>query len=500
MRAQEEDFQLSSTTATASEAENEMRKLAMDPSEVSKIIPEKTASKKRKRRYIGDMASSDFSTPEKRRKNLQKVKQTVAKQRKRIHSLQMTVRRLRLRITSLESLLKHLKEKSLISESAESIIKASVSGPAVDIFERLLKGPSAQKYNPSLRSFALTLSFYSAKAYNFVRRTFNRTLPHLGTISKWYSSVDGSPGFTKEALIALTLKQKESSKPLLCNLVMDEMSIRRQVEWTGQKFTGYVDIGTAIDEDTLPEAREALVFMLFVKLPVGYFLLNGLSASTKAGLVNKCLEFIHESGVTITSLTFDGAPVNITMAEKLGADFTDPLNLKTSFKHPITNSDIYIFLDACHMIKLVRNCMASQTGLKDINKKEIKWSYVTNLVDKQNVEGLHAATKIRIRHLQWAREKMKVRLATQTISRSVSDAITFLRDDLKSPEFQDSEATSEFLLKFNNLFDIFNSRNRHVKYEFKKPLSLQTALKFFEYINEVKEYIIGITFKRQTNN
>ncbi|KAJ8980484.1 hypothetical protein NQ317_013237 [Molorchus minor] len=299
-----------------SEAENEMRKLEMDPSEVSKIIPEKTASKKRKRRYIGDMASSDFSTPEKRRKNLQKVKQTVAKQRKRIHSLQMT---------------------------------ASVSGPAVDIFERLLKGPPAQKYNPSLRSFALTLSFYSSKAYNFVRRTFSRTLPHLGTISKRYSSVDGSPGFTKEALIALTLKQKESSNPLLCNLVMDEMSIRRQVEWTGQKFTGYVDIGTAIDEDTLPEAREALVFMLVAlnsswKLPVGYLLLNGLSASTKAGLVNKCLEFIHESGVTITSLTFDGAPVNITMAEKLGADFTDPLNLKTSFKHPITNSDIYIYI------------------------------------------------------------------------------------------------------------------------------------------------------------
>lgn len=56
---------------------------------------------------------------------------------------------------------------------------------------------------------------------------------------------------------------------------MDEMSIRKQVEWTGTKFTGYVDIGTTIDSDSLSEAREALVFMLVAinalwKIPVGY--------------------------------------------------------------------------------------------------------------------------------------------------------------------------------------------------------------------------------------
>ncbi|KAH1028783.1 hypothetical protein HUJ05_002115 [Dendroctonus ponderosae] len=40
------------------------------------------------------------------------------------------------------------------------------------------------------------------------------------------------------------------------------MSIRKQVTWTGTKFTGYVDIGANIDSDTLPEAREAIAFML----------------------------------------------------------------------------------------------------------------------------------------------------------------------------------------------------------------------------------------------
>lgn len=368
----------------------------------------------------------------------------------------------------------------------------------MDVFERMLKGPTTEKYNPSLRSFALTLAFYSPKAYNFVRNTFNRTLPHLGTISRWYRSVDGSPGFTKEALTALTLRQKDSSLQLVCNLVMDEMSIRRQVEWTGKKFTGYVDVGTNIDGDTLPEAREVLVFMLVSlngswKLPVGYFLLDGLSSTEKAGLVKKCLEFIFESGVLVNSFTFDGAPVNLAMAENLGADFTDPLNLKTWFDHPISNVPVYIFLDACHMIKLVRNCMASQTGIRDGDKREVKWTFLTKLVENQNAEGLHAATKLRMRHLQWQREKMKVRLATQTMSRSVSDAISYFREDLKAPDFQNSEGTSNFLLYFNNVFDILNSRNRFAKYFYKKPLSPKTESPFFEYLENIKKYIYDLT-------
>lgn len=78
---------------------------------------------------------------------------------------------------------------------------------------------------------------------------------------------------------------------------MDEMPIRHQVEWTGQKFCGYVDIGTGIDEDTLPEAKEALVSMLLAingswKVPVGYFLLdslfqNSISISNVSVLANE---------------------------------------------------------------------------------------------------------------------------------------------------------------------------------------------------------------------
>lgn len=55
-----------------------------------------------------------------------------------------------------------------------------------DFKPQLLKGMSVNtggnvnrsKYPPELRSFAITLHFYSPKAYNFVRKKFNLALPH----------------------------------------------------------------------------------------------------------------------------------------------------------------------------------------------------------------------------------------------------------------------------------------------------------------------------------
>ena len=157
-----------------------------------------------------------------------------------------------------------------------------------------MQGPKRQKYSSDLRAFALTLNFYSSKAYEYVRTKFNNSLPHRRTIAKWYSSVNGEPGYTSEAINALKIqvaKQNKKQQKLICNFVFDEMAIRKQTEWTGQKFTGYVDVGTNIASDSLPEAKEALVYMLVAlnahwKLPFAYFLINSLTATEKAHLVN----------------------------------------------------------------------------------------------------------------------------------------------------------------------------------------------------------------------
>ena len=72
--------------------------------------------------------------------------------------------------------------------------------------------------------------------------------------------------------------------------MIDEMAIRKHVDWDGEKFRGYVDIGTGVVDDSLPEAKDALVFMVVCingswKVPCGYFLIDALTNAEKANLV-----------------------------------------------------------------------------------------------------------------------------------------------------------------------------------------------------------------------
>lgn len=369
--------------------------------------------------------------------------------------------------------------------------------------KKVLKGSKNQKYSPRLRAFALTLHFYSPRAYNYVREKFNKSLPHSSTVSKWYQKIDGKPGFTQEALNALLFKVKENNnkgKPTYGNLVIDEMSIRKKIEWTGEKFVGYVDIGASVEADSLPEAKEAIVFLVTSvngnwKIPVGYFFIDGLSGTERANLVNMCLEFLHPSGVTITSITFDGAAANISMAKQLGANLTDFHNLITKFSHPITKEQVFIFFDICHMIKLIRNCLGELKVLTTKEGKLVKWEYLVSLVNFQNEEGLSAAAKLRNKHINFAKEKMRVKTATQVFSRSVSDALTFLEKDLEIDNFKGAEETATFCQLFNDVFDILNSRSKFAKYPYKRALCQETANIFFNRFSELRNYVLNLYLK-----
>lgn len=87
------------------------------------------------------------------------------------------------------------------------------------------------------------------------------------------------------------------------------------------------------------------------------------------------------------------------------------------------------------------------------------WHYIENLHTLQETESLHLASKIRSVHIYFSKQKMKVRFVTKFISNSVADALRFYKDELNLEDFENSQATIEFLRKFNNIFDIFISKN-----------------------------------------
>ena len=105
----------------------------------------------------------------------------------------------------------------------------------------------------------MTLHFYSPHAYRYVRKMFNTSLPHPHTVEKWYLTVDGSPGFSECSFQALRARAAARTTRMVAGLLMDETVIRQQLEWNGNTYQGFIDMGTGTDDDSLPLAKEALV-------------------------------------------------------------------------------------------------------------------------------------------------------------------------------------------------------------------------------------------------
>lgn len=143
------------------------------------------------------------------------------------------------------------------------------------------------------------------------------------------------------------------------------------------------------------------------------------------------------------------------------------------------------------MLKLIRNTLGDWGVLFDGEGMPIKWEYVKQLVDIQDKLGLHVATKVRQRHINYSKEIMKVKLAVQVLSNSVADALDYLNLDLHINEFQGAE-TSKFCRMFNNIFDVMNVRNCLSKIAYKKSLPL-INLPFIKILfQKASNYINGI--------
>ena len=402
----------------------------------------------------------------------------------------------------LKSIVSDLRKHSLVCDNSLSVLEQSAGGVS-DLLKRQIakktNNPLPVSYSSELRSFALTLHFYSPHAYRYVRKMFDTCLPHPRTIERWYQSIDGSPGFTAEAFTALRARAAVSAdkgRKLACALIMDEMAIRQQVEWDGNKYHGYIDVGSELDDDCLPMAKEAFVFMVVgindsFKLPVGYFLIDGLGSIERANLVNQCLTRLHGSGVDVASLTFDGAASNLAMIKNLGCnlDFSSPF-FKTSFPHPVSKESVFVFLDPCHMMKLVRNTLGDKKSMVDGNIKFVKWEYFEKLHALQEQEGLHLGNKLRTAHMAYYRKKMNVRLAAQTLSSSVATSLQFCLEE-NIPQFAGCEPTIKFIQIFDALFDVLTSRNLKA-FGYKKPLQESNKLQIHAILSEARSYICSL--------
>lgn len=214
-------------------------------------------------------------------------------------------KRQRLQIKKIKLLLRELKTKCQLHEKVSSYIEDTFPTAMTEMFSRL-KTRGRKSFSPALRAFALTLNFYSPKAYNFVRTEFGSSLPHATTLRSWYHEVKVDEGFTTESFKALKMKYEEykrNGKRLFCSLMLDEMHIKKQVEWDGKHFHGLSSLGkdSTTNDPKLKAATQVLVMLVVAidsnwKVPVAYFFHKGLSGRDKANIVIETLNRLSEIG------------------------------------------------------------------------------------------------------------------------------------------------------------------------------------------------------------
>ena len=423
----------------------------------------------------------------------------ISKRDKKIKLLQQKLRRKKSSIRNMKQLIRTLKRKSLINRTEEERLHRKFDGMKRSIFKNFLQNSNissqSRRYNNSIKEFALTLSYYSPKAYAYVRSIM--PLPHPSLIRKWARNVNCEPGFIGESFRSLEEQAKIDKEKKDCCLVLDAMAIRKQVQWepANNKYSGFVDYGPLEAPEII--ASEALVFLLVGlrshwKQPIGYFLTDKATATIQAELINMALAKASAAGLKVWCVTSDGTTTNISTFKKLGCSFGYTYDtILTKFKHPVTGEDVFVILDACHMLKLARNALAFLGTFSSSDDDPIQWRFfhALNLVQEQ--EGLKLGNKLSDNHLQFEKHKMNVSLAAQTLSGSVADAMDFMNIVQKQPEFEGSEATVMFIRTIDRLFDLLNSRNPHGK-GFKKPLKLSDMSRWQAALQSTAKYLLSL--------
>ena len=105
---------------------------------------------------------------------------------------------------------------------------------------------------------------------------------------------------------------------------------------------GFVDLGAGSLDNDVAEAIEVIVIMAVGlqghwKIPVGYFLINGISAEVQSQLVLSVISSLHDAKVNVLALVMDGHAINQKMVNLLGCKIMSG-TINSSFPHPSDSS------------------------------------------------------------------------------------------------------------------------------------------------------------------
>ena len=209
------------------------------------------------------------------------------------------MRRTKAKQQTMADIIHELEQKLIVSAQDAENMHADFDNIQLSIFRDTKNNttctPTGRRYSDIVKEFAVTLNYYSPKAYDYVRSIL--PLPHPSLIRKWSSLLKCEPDFIKESFESIGNDAKSCHEKRDCCLIIDAMSTRKQIFWDASqgKYVGFVNYGETPPENPDTPASEAVVFLLVGarshwKCPIGYFLANKMSAKMQANLVKVALK------------------------------------------------------------------------------------------------------------------------------------------------------------------------------------------------------------------
>lgn len=185
----------------------------------------------------------------------EKLKETKQQLHEARNELRVVKQKVKRQGAKIGNLLQAVKDQSLINEGQLDLLKLNFGESAFLLFENELKAKDTDKhghrYSEELKQFAVTLHFYSAQAYDFLRQYLH--LPHPRTIRHWSAALNCSPGFQTEVIEHL--KNKVSGEPFQkhCTLMFDAMALKKEVVYDPKNgnYGGFVDCGNILPFDSV---------------------------------------------------------------------------------------------------------------------------------------------------------------------------------------------------------------------------------------------------------
>uniref|UniRef100_A0A1X7VKG8 Uncharacterized protein n=2 Tax=Amphimedon queenslandica TaxID=400682 RepID=A0A1X7VKG8_AMPQE len=188
-------------------------------------------------------------------------------------------------------------------------------------------------------------------------------------------------------------------------------------------------------------ASSVLVLMikrLFTKLvfPYASFPTTSLTGDQMVPILYEAIVLrIEKCGFKVACITLDGNSANRKFFKLIGRHSSEVMYYT---KNPCSlTCNVYFISDPPHLIKTIRNCLASNKRNMEFNGMPISWRFVKDLYQMTlKSEGLTSLPKLTYEHINLTGfSKMRVDLAAQVLSSTVSIGMkTFLPDEKQHKE------------------------------------------------------------------